>query len=120
MGCGYARHAYQAKTVSDPSQSTLATRWQPNLPAEGNYDLYVHVPVCPSKRAITTAARYVIQHRDGAVEVAVNQATQTGWVLLGRFPFKAGSDGFIQLSDLAGDEGTTVWFDQAKWVILNH
>ena len=116
MGCGYSRHAYQAKTVSDPAQSVQVTRWQPNLPAAGNYDLYVHVPVCPSKRAITSAARYVIQDRDGAVEVALNQAAQTGWVPLGRFPFNAGSNGFIQLGDLAGDAGKTVWFDQAKWV----
>ncbi|MEI7768843.1 MAG: hypothetical protein WCI67_02585 [Chloroflexales bacterium] len=116
MGCGYGRHAYQASSVSDPSQSTQVTRWQPSLPAAGSYDLYVHVPLCPSNLAVTSAARYVIQHRDGAIEVAVNQAAQTGWVLLGRFPFNAGRDGFIQLSDLAGDVGTTVWFDQAKWV----
>jgi hypothetical protein len=116
VGCGYGRHAYSAKTVSDPAQSGLVTRWQPNLPAAGQYDLYVHVPACPSKRAPTAAARYVIQHRDGAIEVAVSQAAQTGWVYLGRFPFDAGSAGFIQLGDLAGDAGTTVWFDQAKWV----
>ncbi len=116
MGCGYGRHTYQAKTVSDLAQSTQVTRWQPNLPAAGSYDLYVHVPRCPSPRAITAAARYVIQHRDGTIEVVVNQATQTGWVRLGRFPFNAGSDGFLQLSDLAGDAGATVWFDQAKWV----
>ncbi|NNJ09918.1 hypothetical protein EKD04_006220 [Chloroflexales bacterium ZM16-3] len=116
VGCGYERHAYQAKTVTDQAQSTQVARWQPNLPTAGDYDLYVHVPVCPSKRATTSAARYVIQHRDGALEVAVNQAAQPGWVHLGRFPFSAGSDGFIQLSDLAGDAGATVWFDQAKWV----
>ncbi|NTW98220.1 MAG: hypothetical protein HGB28_06705, partial [Oscillochloris sp.] len=86
VGCGYGRHAYQAKTVTDPAQSSQVTRWQPNLPVEAAYDLYVHVPICPSKRPVTTAARYVIQHRDGALEVAVNQATQTSWVYLGRFP----------------------------------
>lgn len=116
MGCGFARHAYQAKTVSDPAQSQLVARWQPNLPVEGDYDLYAHVPICPSKRPVTTAARYVIKHRDGALEVAVDQSAQTGWVYLGRYPFAAGADGYIQLGDLAGDAGATVWFDQAKWV----
>jgi hypothetical protein len=57
-----------------------------------------------------------VQHRDGAVEVAVNQAAQTGWVHLGRFPFRAGAEGFVQLGALAGDGGRTVWFDQARWV----
>ncbi|NTW01384.1 MAG: hypothetical protein HGA19_08740, partial [Oscillochloris sp.] len=114
MGCGYGRHAYQARTVNDPAKSAHVVRWQPNLPTAGEYDLYVHVPICPSKRATTSAARYVIQHRDGTLEVAINQAAQTGWVHLGRYSFNAGSDGFIQLSDLAGDTGTTVWFDQAR------
>lgn len=116
MGCGFNRHAYQTVSVSDPGQSTVVTRWQPQLPVAGQYDLFVHVPICPGKRPPVSAARYVIQHRDGAVEVAINQATQTGWVLLGRFPFNADSSGFIQLSDLAGAPGGAVWFDQAKWV----
>jgi hypothetical protein len=90
-------------------------RWQPNLPSEGQYELFVHIPVCPSKRGTTGKASYVIQHRDGVLEVAVNQQAQTGWVSLGRYPFAAGTGGFIQLGAL-GDGGATVWFDQAKWV----
>jgi len=57
----------------------------------------------------------VIQHRDGVAELTVNQQSQTGWVSLGRFPFAAGANGYIQLAALAPN-GATVWFDQAKWV----
>jgi hypothetical protein len=116
VGCGFGRHAYQATSTTDAANPGPVARWQPNLPAEAAYDVYVHVPVCPSKRGPTEQARYVVQHRDGALEVAVNQAAQTGWVHLGRFPFAAGVNGFVQLGALAGDGGRTVWFDQVKWV----
>ncbi|NTU83251.1 MAG: hypothetical protein HGA45_28420, partial [Chloroflexales bacterium] len=116
MGCGSGRHAYWAAGSGDPATAPVA-RWQPNLPAEGTYDVFVHIPVCPSKRAPATQARYVVQHRDGAVEMSVNQQAQAGWVLLGRFPFASGSGGFIQLAALSPND-TAVWFDQARWVLV--
>lgn len=116
MGCGFGRHAYWTGTVVAQDQSDVVARWQPVLPLAGFYEVYVHVPDCSTKRAPTGAARYVVQHSEGAVEVAVNQREQTGWVLLGRFPFNADSSGFVQLSDLAGEGGNSIWFDNAKWV----
>jgi hypothetical protein len=116
VGCGMGRHAYQATTVNDPARGGPVVRWQPNLHVEAEYDLFVHVPICPSKRERATQARYVIQHRDGALEVMLNQRAQTGWVHLGRFPFKAGVEGYVQSGALAGDAGATIWFDQARWV----
>lgn len=116
VGCGQGRHAYWTTSTSDPAKSANTVRWQPALPAGGAYDVYAHVPICPSKRPPVSQARYVIQHQGGAVEVAVNQAAQTGWVHLGRYSFDAGLGGFVQLSDLAGEPGRTVWFDQVKWV----
>ncbi len=80
------------------------------------YDVYVHVPICPTNYPVTQAARYLVQHRDGAEEIVVNQATQTSWVLLGRFPFAAGNEGFVHLRDVAGDSMHTLWYDNVKWV----
>lgn len=114
MGCGSGRHAYWSATSSDPATAPVG-RWQPNLPAEAAYDVYVHIPTCPGKRAPAAQARYVVQHRDGALEVTVNQQAQTGWVHLGSFPFAAGMGGFVQIGALGG-EGAAVWFDQVKWV----
>ncbi|HMQ32020.1 MAG TPA: hypothetical protein PKD53_14925 [Chloroflexaceae bacterium] len=114
VGCGAGRHAYWATGGGDPAAAPVG-RWQPTLPAEALYDVFVHVPRCPHKRGPAEAARYVVQHRDGALEVAVNQAEQTGWVHLGRYPFAAGAGGFVQLGAIAPD-GATVWFDQVKWV----
>jgi hypothetical protein len=118
VGCGEGRHAYTASSVVDAAQSARVARWQPILPAEATYELYVHVPVCPSKQKPSAQVRYLIQHRDGAVEMLIDQTRQTGWVSLGRFPFVANDSGFIQLSDVTGEPGRTIWFDQAKWVIV--
>jgi hypothetical protein len=100
VGCGEGRHAFSTPSV------------------EGTYDLYVHIPICPAKKPPTGQARYVIQHRDAAIEMLIDQTRQTGWVYLGRFPFAAGEAGYIQLSDVTGEPGRTVWFDQAKWVVV--
>jgi hypothetical protein len=116
VGCGEGEHAFWTISTTDPEQVQSQAFWQPVLPAEGMYDLYVHVPICPGRYAPTEQARYLIQHRDGAVEVVVNQQQQTHWVHLGQFPFAAGDAGFIYLTDLAGDAARSIWFDQARWV----
>lgn len=118
VGCGEGRHAFVAPSVVEAGQSAKVARWQPILPAEATYEIYVHVPVCPSKQRPSAQVRYLIQHRDGAVEMLIDQTRQTGWVLLGRFPFTANDSGFIQLSDVTGEAGRTIWFDQAKWVVV--
>lgn len=114
VGCGFARHAYWANSDPDLATTTVV-RWQPQIPVEAAYDLFVHVPICPSRQPPLSAARYVIQHRDGVLEQVVNQREQTGWVYLGRYPFAAGRNGYVQLGAL-GEAGATVWFDQVKWV----
>lgn len=115
-GCGEDKHALWTFTTTDPAQSENQAFWQPELTAEKLYDVYVHVPYCPTNHPVTQAARYLVQHRDGAEEIVVNQAQQTGWVLLGRFPFAAGNEGFVHLRDVAGDSMHVLWYDNVKWV----
>jgi hypothetical protein len=114
-GCGDGGHAFWTLSTPDAGQSENTARWQPNLAAEKLYDVYVHVPICPNRYAATTSAYYSVHHRDGLQEVLVNQATQTGWVLLGRFPFAAGQGGYVELDDITNDSMQAVWFDAAKW-----
>jgi hypothetical protein len=116
VGCGERHHAYWTLSITEAAQRENEAFWQPTLPHDGLYDVYAYVPVCASRYAPTTAARYLIEHAEGADEVVVNQATQTHWVHLGRFPFAAGDDGFVYLSDLAGDRGRAVWFDDLRWI----
>jgi len=116
QGCSAGNHAFWTLTTTDPGQTENEAFWQPEIPAEALYDVYVHVPTCINVHPTTQAARYLIQHRDGAEEIVVNQAVQTGWVHLGQFPFVAGKAGFLHLRDVAGDELHTLWYDDAKWV----
>ncbi len=118
VGCGEGRHAYWTLSTNDPAQVQNKAFWQPVLPRDGLYDVYVHVPICPNKHPITQQARYLVQHSAGAQEIVINQAEQTHWVLLGRFPFAAGDSGFLYLTDVAGDAKRAIWFDQAKWVAV--
>jgi hypothetical protein len=72
-----------------------AVREQPALPGEALYDVYVAIPKCEGRKPNTGSAHYLIQHRDGAQEVIVDQSAKAGeWVLLGRFPFSA-AGGFV-------------------------
>jgi hypothetical protein len=116
-GCGHAGRTLWTYTTPNQTESENSGRWQPALPAEALYDVYVLVPKCTSKSGPTNSAHYLIKHRDGVQEVAVDQAAQAGqWVLLGRFPFAAGDGGFVELHDVTGDAMRTIWFDAVKWV----
>jgi hypothetical protein len=116
-GCGNAGRALWTYSTTNPAESENVGRWQPGLSADALYDVYVTIPACPGKTNITASARYLIKHRDGTAEVAVNQAAEAGtWVLLGRFPFAIGDAGFVELRDIAGDSMHVIWFDAVKWV----
>jgi hypothetical protein len=116
-GCGNAGHTLWTYSTVNPAESENVGRWQPRLPAEALYDVYVAIPACPSKKDVTASARYLVKHRDGTQEVAINQAAEAGkWVLLGRFPFAAGDAGFVELRDVTGDSMHVIWFDAVKWV----
>jgi hypothetical protein len=115
--CGSAGHALWTYTTTNPSDGENSGRWQTELPAEALYDVYVAVPACAARKANTGSARYLVQHRDGGQEVVIDQAASAGqWVHLGRFPFGAGNQGFVELNDVAGDAMHALWFDAVKWV----
>lgn len=118
-GCGEGKHALWTLSAAEEAQRENQARWQPELPRESLYDVYVHVPICPNERPPATRAHYVVTHRDGTEEVVVNQAKHTGWVLLGRFPFGVGKEGTVALDDVTGEEGRAVWFDDARWVVVD-
>ena len=104
-------------STTNAADSENTGRWQPALPAEALYDVYVAIPACGGRKPNTTSASYLVQHRDGAEQVVVDQAAHAGeWVLLGRFPFHAGDGGFVELRDVTGDSMRTIWFDALKWV----
>ncbi len=114
--CGEDGHALWTYSVTDTLKRENTAFWQPALPVAGEYDLYAAIPDCELEIPATEAARYLIQHGNGATEVAINQATERGWVHLGRYPFAADASGFVYLTNVAGDVGRAIWFDNIRWV----
>ena len=84
---------------------TSMVRWRPAIPGDADYEVRVSYPAA-SNRA--TNATYVVHHAGGSTPVVVDQrvrgvpAPRGGeWVSLGTFPFRAGIDGRVELTDAA-------------------
>ena len=116
-GCGTNGAALWTYSTANAAESENSAVWQPGLPDEALYDVYVNIPICNSKKPATASARYLVRHRDGTQEIVIDQSKVAGqWVLLGRFPFSAGDGGSVELRDVTGDSMRTIWFDAVKWV----
>lgn len=116
-GCGTNGAALWTYSTPNAAESENSAVWQPALPDEALYDVYVNIPSCKSKKAATASARYFVRHRDGTQEIVIDQGKAAGqWVLLGRFPFRAGDGGSVELRDVTNDSLRTIWFDAVKWV----
>lgn len=88
-------------TYSNGAVADYRARWTPSLPAAANYDVQVHIP---NYNATSHAARYFIQYNGGSRTVVVDQHDTYGpgngsWLSLGRYPFAAGSAGYVEVSD---------------------
>ena len=74
--------------VQTSKRQTSSVTWTPEVPADGNYAVYVTYPVLPNA---VPDAQYVIRHGGVRTTVRVNQ--QMGgstWVYLGTFDFQSG------------------------------
>ena len=87
--------------------SATAT-WTPDVAATGTYGVYAWW-IGGSSRA--TNAPYTIYYDGGSETVRVNQkelGTADKWNLLGTYPFAAGTDGYVVLSDGPDADGVVV------------
>jgi hypothetical protein len=119
--CGHANDALWTYSTTDPDSHENQAVWQPHLPAEAMYEVFVHIPSCGTKAKAgpSTAASYTVQHRDAVKTISINQANAAGkWVSLGTYPFAAGQHGSVTLTDVAGDSMNVLWFDAVKWVAV--
>jgi hypothetical protein len=94
-GSNYSSHA--------AGTGTSVVRWRPALLGDGQYE--VRVSYTPASNRATNAP-YTVNHAGGPTVVRIDQ-TVAGtpdprggtWVSLGVFPFAAGIDGSVELSD---------------------
>lgn len=115
--CGSGGHALWTYTTTDKALSENTARWQPKLAEAGTYEVFVFVPKCatPKNAPATGSARYRVQHSEGIATVSVDQTQGGTWVSLGRFTFDAGNEGFVEVTDVAGDSMRALWIDAARW-----
>ncbi|MBI3106688.1 MAG: hypothetical protein HYY95_14160, partial [Candidatus Rokubacteria bacterium] len=75
-------------------------RWRPTIPAAGSYDVYVWWTVHVNR---STAVPITVVHAGGTTTRTFNEQVSGGqWVLHGRYSFNAGTGGYVQVSDSAG------------------
>ena len=93
-------------------RATGAARWTAEIPADGNYAVYVSYASTPQS---ATDAHYTIRHGGGATEFRVNQRMAGNtWVYLGTFGFTTRGDAVIELDNQSADADVTVSADAVK------
>ena len=85
---------------------TCFAEWHPELPGEGDYDVYVYIP--PVYASAT--GKYKLQTSTGTVEISLNQGNYSDqWALLGNFNLDY--DSYLKLGDYTGTGGQYIAFD---------
>jgi len=108
-GSGYVGYNYQTHAAGT---GTDAFTWNLNIPADGNYTVYVKYP---SVSGAATNSSFKVNYNGGSATVAVNQTTSAGtWVSLGKFAFTQAGTG--QKVTLSQNSGGTVVADAVKVV----
>ncbi len=119
--CGWYRldtdrghYAYLTLNTNDPGQSTNWAQWRPTLAEAGDYRVEAYIPnhspftwPCTGQYISwdTSDARYKIYHAAGMTEPPGNQSPLANqWLDLGVFHFNAGTNGYVELADLNGEE----------------
>lgn len=86
--------------------------WQADIPERGEYAVYVSYESTPES---ADDAYYTVRHLGGETSFAVNQTMGGGtWIYLGRFPFAAGRQEVVTLSNRSRTGGRIVSADAVK------
>jgi hypothetical protein len=75
-------------------------RWTPTIAASGTYDVYIWVP--KSNKGSASVPVTVTYAGGSALRTFNERRTAAGWVLHGRYPFNAGTAGYVQTDDSSG------------------
>ena len=122
--------AYLTLNVNDPAYSTNWAEWRPTIAQSGYYRVEAYIPShspllwdCPPTpprliNSDTSDARYSIHHANGQTLITGTQKSLSNeWLPLGEYLFRAGSEGYVTLTDLNGEENltTTVSFSALRF-----
>lgn len=102
------------ETVIGKKEKESTAEWIPEIPAAGQYAVYVSYKTLPNS---TDNARYTVYHKGGISQFKVNQQMGGGtWIYLGTFGFDAGKhDAYrVVLSNRSDKAGRIVTADAVK------
>lgn len=103
----YAPGYYGSNYIHDGNtgKGSKSVRYTPTIPSTGRYDVYLRWT------SGTTRASNVpvdVASASGTEQLVVDQRTNGGaWILMGRYTFNAGTDGYVQISN-AGTDGYVI------------
>lgn len=100
MATGASQHYGQDSLYVRANGGLHTVQFIPELPEPNRYEVEAWNS-CYSPRA--TAVPHIVHYADGDVTVVVDQDPSSGdcggWISLGTYPFKAGTDGWVEISD---------------------
>ncbi|GMU21592.1 MAG: hypothetical protein AMXMBFR13_16840 [Phycisphaerae bacterium] len=104
---GYWGTTYRYRRVQDGSITSGEVEFRPNLVQAGTYEVSVWYTQGANR---ATNAPFTVEYSGGSQTVAVNQQSNgSQWVVIGSFPFNAGTGGRVRLSNQAtGTHSTPV------------
>ncbi|HID96599.1 MAG TPA: hypothetical protein EYP57_00145 [Thermodesulfobacteriaceae bacterium] len=104
-----AENEYDGSSLYTNSSGGTA-RWTPNIPNEGDYDVYAWWDYWPTR---DTNACYRIHHAGGTTNcIRVNQQENaSSFNLLGRYHFNQGTDGYVEVVRDGGSTGSSTSAD---------
>lgn len=113
----YNDHAYW--TYNSQGSSLDWGKWQPNLPEDGTYEVFIWYPHYPGNVPETNNAHYQLHHADGDFNFTHDQANSYGtWNKIASVRCRAGNECYLKLTDETSESAGTrrVWFDAVKFV----
>lgn len=113
---GDGGRSYQGDCAWAPRGSNNNAYWVPHLPAGGTYEVFAWWCGDPNHDQATEAF-FFVRSADGDQRIMVNFQEEAGqWNSLGRYFFKAGQDGFVNIN---GGFGGNVIADAVKFVYVS-
>ncbi|MDF2924145.1 MAG: hypothetical protein K0R57_3059 [Paenibacillaceae bacterium] len=95
--------------LTNGNQSSQPNKWAmftPDIPAEGNYKVYMWWPNAGGSGNRSSAAPLEVKHKNGTYYSTVNQnATHSKWVHIGTFTFAEGTGSYVRIT--GADPGYT-------------
>ncbi len=101
-----------------PSDDTAWSKWTPQLPYDGMWEVMAWMPIADQDDTTAHIATYRVTHAEGMSLVRRSQRDAVqGWMSLGVFPMAKGDRASVYLGNLTGDSPPRkVWADSVRLV----